>query len=338
MSEPFRNSAANIVAVLSIAALTAFAFNSQTCLAAAKEIVMHFPKAHAVGRATFFQDQNAHKATWVRPAQADLTIPTNGRLGLTLNYSGAHDTAFLRRLEAPYIVSLDAAKLDLTDAQASDIATLTGLHDLDLQDTDITDKGCLLLGGLKELSKFNIARTMITGKGLAVVGQFKKLFSLDAGYNQLDDGALAHLAGLDQLQEIKLSSCNIGDQGLKHISKLSRLTSLKLDHNKRITDAGVASLSGLHLTFLDLTGGSLTSACITYLKHMTTLTSLYIDTRIFQKSQLDALAKALPHCLIKASVRDANLSEDLFGPLHSPIAPQHTTGGAQLEKPDSTSF
>jgi hypothetical protein len=288
---------------------------------AAKEVVLHFPTSHPVGNLKFFKNADDWACVRFRPAQGDVTIPAQAAVGLTINYAGSQDLAFLRRLDAPHVVSFDTAKFPISDEQMPDIARLTALHYLNLQDTEVTDKGLLLLGNLKMINHLNIARTMITGKGLMIVAQFKQLEDLDAGFNQLSDQSITALEHLPKLKIVTISSSNLGDQSMAVFGKMAQIKELRLDRNKRITDAGVAKLGGLHLKLLDLSiCDGITAKSLKYFEQMNSLKYLYIDFKM-TKSDLDALKKALPNCHIQGRVVDPRVSVDLFQPLHSPIAP-----------------
>lgn len=284
-----------------------------------KEIVLHFPGSHPVGRLSFFKNPNAWACVPFRPAQGEVTIPAQAAVGLTINYAGSQDLAFLRRLDAPQVVFLDTAKFPISDEQMPDIARLTSLRYLNLQDTEITDRGLLLLGNLKLINHLNIARAMITGKGLMIVAQFKQLEDLDAGFNQLSDQSISCLEHLPKLRIVTLSAARLGDESMAVFGKMQQLKELRLDRNKSITDAGVAKLTGLHLTLLDLSVcDGITTKSLKFFQQMPSLKHLYIDFKM-AGADLDALKKALPNCQIQGRVLDPGLSVDLFHPLHSPF-------------------
>jgi hypothetical protein len=283
---------------------------------AAKEVVLHFPGSHPVGRLSFFKKADVWSCVPFRLAQGDITIPAQAAVGLTINYAGSQDLTFLRQLDAPHVVFVDTAKFPISDEQMPEIARLTALHFLNLQDTEITDKGLMLLGNLKAINHLNIARTMITGKGLPIVAQFKQLEDLDAGFNQLSDQSIKSLEHLPKLKIVTISSSNLSDQSMAIFGKMAQIKELRLDRNKRITDAGVAKLSGLHLQLLDLTVcDGITTKSLKYIEPINSLKHLYIDFKMSQ-ADLAALKQALPNCQIQGRVVDPGVSADLFHPLH----------------------
>ena len=84
---------------------------------------------------------------------------------------------------------------------------------------------------------------------------------------------LARVAKLEQILAVDLFDQDVADEDLASLAGMKQLEVLVLSHNPRITDAGVAALSGLeNLEYLDLTNTKVTG---TGFKDRADMVSLY---------------------------------------------------------------
>jgi beta-lactamase regulating signal transducer with metallopeptidase domain/Leucine-rich repeat (LRR) protein len=146
----------------------------------------------------------------------------------------------------------------ITDKELVEIAKLSNLVHLYLNDTRITDKGLKEVGKLKQLTYLDLSSTKITNKGLKVVSKLPHLTRLSLYNTQITDEGLKRLAKLRKLTYLNLYNTKITDEGLKELAELSELTSLNLWFTK-ISDVGLKEVAKLKkLTHLELYGTEIT--------------------------------------------------------------------------------
>lgn len=103
---------------------------------------------------------------------------------------------------------------------------------------------------------------------------------------------LAQVAQLDQIVAIELFDKDVSDEDLAGLAGMKQLKFLELSHNPRLTDAGIATLSGLeNLRVLDLTSTSVTGAG---LRDRADMVSLY-QLNLTDCPVTDESLAAIPH-------------------------------------------
>jgi len=105
----------------------------------------------------------------------------------------------------------------VTDTHLDQLAGLTALSQLDLNNTPITDAGLQRLKGLPNLKELYLNSTRIT------------------------DAGLANLAGLEELTTLHLVGTSVTDAGMAHLTKLPKLVQVRVTGTK-VTDAGAKKL------------------------------------------------------------------------------------------------
>ena len=174
-----------------------------------------------------------------------------------LNLMGSHLTSeglkkSLRKV--PELENLTMAYLQLSGFAVKDIAFLTRLKSLRLEDMPLDDSS------------------------LEGIEKFQRLESLDLSGTGLTNSTLSRIARLDNLQCLHLSNCRINDTGLAQLRSLKRLRQLDISG----TEAGDATIAMLAETHPDLfklsVGKRTTDAAFTSLLKMTALTDVaFID-------------------------------------------------------------
>ena len=107
--------------------------------------------------------------------------------------------------------------------------------------TQVTDAGLANLAGLTQLRKLGLDDTKVTGAGLAHLAGLTQLQTLSLGRTEVTDAGLENLQGLTGLQVLSLDDTQITDAGLAHLRGLTALQTLYL-HDMKVTDAGVKKL------------------------------------------------------------------------------------------------
>ena len=125
------------------------------------------------------------------------------------------------------------------------------------------------------------------------------------------DGALSQLKDVKSLQDLYISCTDLTDGQLAKLTELTSLESLEISSNKRLTDAGLASVKGMkRLSRLWLRGSRFTDAGLAHLSAMTNLSELYLDeTQITDAGlvHLKGLTKLKKLNLSYTKVTDAGL-------------------------------
>ena len=95
----------------------------------------------------------------------------------------------------------------------------------------------------------------------------------------LPPGAVADLARFPELTTVRLRGCDVSDADAANLARVGRLSVLDVA-NTRIGDAGIARLTGLPLTDLDVMGSRVTADGLESVAKIVTLRRLILPTRI----------------------------------------------------------
>jgi Leucine-rich repeat (LRR) protein len=196
---------------------------------------------------------------------------------------------------------------------------------LDLRKTKLTDEGLANLRGLRDLKVLYLGGSQITDAGLAQVANFAKLeeLTVNEGGGQITDAGLKHLVGLKSLKKVVFGAFStVGGPGLEgltglegldiayssaddntlaSIGKLTSLRHLRLDHNNKITDAGLAELAGLgELRFLGLYNvANVTDASLKHLHGLKHLERLSLQGTKTTEEGIRLFKVAVPACAVE---------------------------------------
>lgn len=154
----------------------------------------------------------------------------------------------------PGLSFLDLSRTKLTTKGLTQLASLTSLHTLHLDDLPVTD-AILALFANSRVSEFSLARTQITDKGLAMLGQKQPVPRLNLSGTRITKTGLqlfVHLSNHYQSYQLTLADTNLDDDSFEILYKIPRLTELDLSGSKitdrfldRLNSSGLESLRTL---------------------------------------------------------------------------------------------
>lgn len=303
--------------VKTLIALLFFMLAWQPCATSADtRITLHFP-ARSVGTLVSCQNVDSlFKAKVLGNAAGDIVMSKDTPLGLKLNYDGSENMAFLDKLKAPNLMTLNMAKMGVDDSQFTHLASLSSLRRLDAIETDLGDTGMLSIGKLTSLRHLDISRTAVTSQGFRAVKNLTNLEDLFAASLKLNDDCISSLEHLTKIKSLGLGGSCVSDKGMVYLAKLKNLQDLYLARSP-VTDKGLAPVLAncKDISNLDVANTDVTVKLLPALKALPKLRSLTVTTRRFTPAQLNLMRKTLPQCLIK----DENPSwapVGMFEPLH----------------------
>jgi internalin A len=221
----------------------------------------------------------------------------------------------------PMIVSLDAQKAKLTDADCKSIAlfrklwtvklahqpitdaglkefviNLSELRSLALDDTRITDAGLAHIVKTRNLAKpprleeLLLSKTNVTEAGAIDLAKLKGLRRLRIAETKITDAGADSLVNLTGLQDLDVSNTSIGDAGLAALCKLPKLVKLNL-YTTKVTDTGLDPLKSLPaLKWLNLDKTAVSDAGLPKLKTLTNLEFLHLGRTTVSDAGLPNLA------------------------------------------------
>ena len=137
----------------------------------------------------------------------------------------------------------------------------------------ITDEGMPPIGAMPRLRVLSLWCDRITGSCLEPLRGSKSLEELEFYGSPISAAGFENIGDITNLKSLYLKQLDVSDSDLSQLRNLTALTKLTLDNNQsRITDAGIAHLSGMSaLEWLDLTGCQITGRALHSLKSMTRL-------------------------------------------------------------------
>ena len=152
------------------------------------------------------------------------------------------------------------------------IRAFKGLVNLVLDYSSVDDQGLIHLGSLDRLERISLRQTRIEGWGLKELP--KSIRSLDLSDTKVSDEALQSIKKITALRALNLSYTHAGGQSVSYVKDIRTLEELHLSKCKGVTDKEIEYLSGLNnLTILDLSGTSVSNACIKHLSGLADLNS-----------------------------------------------------------------
>jgi Leucine-rich repeat (LRR) protein len=202
----------------------------------------------------------------------------------------------LTRLENANLIGLP-----IRDADLSSLSRLSGLNVLSFSGDQITDAGLAHLGTLKRLETLRILSTSIpspiTSKGLAHLSGLRQLKRLEISSTKIE--SLEPIRTLTGLQIIEFPENSLDDNALAPLTGFDSLEILILRANPKITDTGLAHLSGLKkLYLLDLDNTSITDAGVAQLARITGLEEIHLNGTKTTRDGIAALKAKFPRASI----------------------------------------
>ncbi len=104
-------------------------------------------------------------------ARGTVRVPTNCPMSLSLKSDAVEQIDLLDQFAHCCVVSIDASRLDFTDAHLAHLKNFSYLNNLNLGETLISDKGLLLLGAMPGLTHLSLSRNDITRHNIRQSGQ-----------------------------------------------------------------------------------------------------------------------------------------------------------------------
>ncbi|KAI8466503.1 MAG: hypothetical protein J3K34DRAFT_472525 [Monoraphidium minutum] len=215
------------------------------------------------------------------------------------------------------LTGLTELLLDMCPAFSS----LTNLEHLDLSDTEVGTPGAFHLARLRRLSRLALSDTDAGDGAVSALTGLTRLTALHLDARHVSDEALRlalPLAGT--LRELDLYGCKVTlrgaaalpayrelthlflcggwltDRAVMEVAKLAKLQHLSIAQNPRLTDAAVHALSGGacagSLEALNLTGTSVTDACLPLLARMPALAVVALSNTRVTRGAADELRRA----------------------------------------------
>jgi len=198
----------------------------------------------------------------------------------------------------PYIVHLTGLKilmLSNTNISTEGLKLIGNLNSLErLSAPKLTEAGLAEVARLSSLKALYINDHNLTNAGLAHLSRLELLEELDlVGKGRLNDAGLVHLTKMPRLRYLLLRGKNFTDAGTIHIKNISSLRILHLGFLTQLTNAAIIQLSQMpRLERLSLHWNeNITNSSMVYLKKMNSLKALDIKHSKVTDEGLTHLAK-----------------------------------------------
>jgi hypothetical protein len=150
---------------------------------------------------------------------------------------------------------------------------MTQLEDLSFHRIPISDDDLSHLAGLTRLKHVSITVENVTTAGLVHLRKMRGLETLDVWQTKIT--SLEPIRNLTHIKSLGLTDTPIDDAGLEAVANFRELESLYLQRVDKVTDAGLASISGLpKLASLSLNTSRITDAGLDRLHNLPSLSML----------------------------------------------------------------
>ena len=249
-------------------------------------------------------------------ARGTVRVPTNCPMALSLKYDAVEHIDLIDQFAHCRVVSIDASRLDFTDAHLGHLKNFSYLSNLNLGETLISDKGLLVLGAMPSLSHLSLSRNDITGTTFDSLVNLHHLYSLNLTGAPLKKGSLAALIPLlRNLRFLDLSGVGLTREDGPTLQTLDHIISLDLTNNVNWDDDCAKSLARLTaLERLGTAGTKMTDRCLPTLSKMPSLKTIYIRPKDFWTT---GKPRELRDGLEVVDVASkSNAAPEIFEPLH----------------------
>jgi hypothetical protein len=217
---------------------------------------------------------------WPKVAEAQGDVEICGRPKLVLRLAEPPIQWYSPLTPSDSLYGIRLAFSPLRQGDLPFIFALRGLRLLDLCDSGVGDDMFLgLLTGLPYLRSVDFGGTLVSDFALRDMPQLMSLRILRTLGRRVpvgDRGAIAVGTKMPRLVTLDLSKTDVGDEGVRGLTHL-RLRFLNM-LGTRVTDAGIASMAGMHsLRKLVLSFTKISDASLYFIQAMTRLTLLMLD-------------------------------------------------------------
>jgi hypothetical protein len=248
-------------------------------------------------------------------ARGKIQLPIDCNVTILLLYDGVEHLQTLSQLNPAQVIQINAASLDLDDAQFAFFKRFPAIVRINLDSTMVTDKSMPVIGTFKSLSDLRLSKIDVTGSGFdALNGLGLKILELNG--SNLKEGNLQKIKSLPgTLYSLNCSRTHIGNADMAFIGKCQKLTSLNLDGDKKITDACIEDIAKLKLLdYLNIADTGMTEKSLPILAKMPNLKHLVVRNSTFWKE--GSGKSPLSTLKISDSVAVSRTPVDVFTPLH----------------------
>jgi len=182
------------------------------------------------------QAKNTEKSTETPKA----TVPESEvKLAESLKTLGAK----LKQDQAGYVIEVDFRGTKIDDAALKEIAGLSHLRSLLLNETPITDAAFESVGKVTTLENLDLRNCSLNNKAISYLTGLSKLKALRlSGNSDIDDDAMADINQLTNLKALMLDFLWVSGDGLSQLKDLNKLEELYLAKTL-VDDDGLATLT-----------------------------------------------------------------------------------------------
>ncbi len=213
------------------------------------------------------------------PLPGDGCMPCIAHLtGLKILYLGNMNVTerglqSIRSLKALERLTLPKQVTDQTLAEIAGLSTLKALY---LDESRLTDEGLVEIQKLTNLEELSLGQGRMTNAALTHLAKLPRLGYLMLQGKGWTDAGMAHLRDIPSLKILHLGHLTqLTDAALAHLCEAPNLENLSLHWNQNITDQGIAHLAKLpHLKKLDIWHSQATDEGLAYLARIKTLEHL----------------------------------------------------------------
>jgi Leucine-rich repeat (LRR) protein len=203
----------------------------------------------------------------------------------------------------------------LTHAGFQEIAKLSRLQSLDLDNSDCSDDDIAILMNLSSLKHVSLTEVAVGDRAFENIHNLSKLESLGLYGTLITDKTVQHVGKLPRIKRLFLGHTKITNDGLVHLRSMANLEELDL-YGTMISDSGILKMTGMtSLQWLSLQSTCVTGSCFADV-FFPLLTDLNLRATRANNQAMKHLARSLPKLesldLVGSSVDNVGLVESNY--------------------------
>jgi serine/threonine protein kinase/Leucine-rich repeat (LRR) protein len=204
--------------------------------------------------------------------------------------------AGLQYIEKLPLKRLSMDNSDIPPEAMNCIVKVKSLEELSIATSSISDDTVARLSELPNLRNLDISGCLLTNDGLFNLAKLKKLETLNMrGFLNrkayFTESGLSALGQIKTLKELDLSSSNLSDDNIAGLVSIKNLEKLIIESNTKVTPAGLAKITSLHLKEIDISHNNLGDDAIKILTKIPTLSGWLINNTPATAAGLQLIAK-----------------------------------------------